>query len=771
MRKPVALLLLCAYIISSTHLFAQEPAPTPTPPSAELIRQANSEGETDGLEDGRREAGDTAPIFGRELGVRDGYRRGFERCEEQRRGEESERGRLEGLPAGELKGKSEGQQRGIADGEQEGTDSGVRKGTSAADQDALRDATPPAVADGTNEANNNPETAIGGRRDGSIAGERAASERAGSYDYTRGREDLRREKDGEAVQSRDAFSQRSAVSVPGNATSLFRALTAQKSAPGISNPAYSMKNLWLNVSTGDLGQQDEVRAPRPDVRANFKYRRAPRTYPTTEQAEAYRKGYEKGYQSGWTSSYWIGFDAAYRLAFIEARRRGCQQARNQDYRDYYNRGYNTAYREAYDIAYRSSYDVAREPAFENAYDRAYKSAYQEKFPRARQQYYREAWKAAYDKRTQEIYNAAFEQAKQQKYAEVYPLYSEQQYARGRADEEEDFRLRPVRLLDAAATETINNGLFEPGEPLRLQFQLRNYSKEPLAASDVRIVLKSFSTGATISQAETALVKTLRPKSVTDISDALAFHLEDVAAGKSSRVRVEVFYRGTSVGEKDLDLMALYITAAELHANPELEEGLTKPLRVRFTNQSKVSTDPGTKISLEAPSDFIELPQKEFQLGVLAPGESRVIEVPVIARTDADSVVMPMTFDVRDTSNRRTGFFSATRTFPLVNDYRVNVSPAGLNLRKPGLTRIEYAIRNVQSQGTYKSLQLSLRVLGPAADDFVMPGPNPQYLPPLVQGKTLSFVFPVMTQNANGGGTLELEIREAGRTVVIHRLKF
>ena len=43
--------------------------------------------------------------------------------------------------------------------------------------------------------------------------------------------------------------------------------------------------------------------------------------------------------------------------------------------------------------------------------------------------------------------------------------------------------------------------------------------------------------------------------------------------------------------------------------------------------------------------------------------------------------------------------------------------------------------------------------------------------PIAQGESESFVVPVLSNASNSGGTLQLEVQEDGRTVVVHQVQF
>lgn len=782
MRKALALVVIYSYLISSLTAFAQEPTPTPSPtprppPSPEAIQKAADEGEAQGKEDGAREAGETAPRDGEERGRRDGDLNGYERCRERRIEEEFDEGRRAGAPEGEREGRRQGDERGHVEGERAGADDGARKGRDAAEQDALRDATPPGRRAGTEEAEANTETPARARRDGSAAGDKEAATRALEFDYQRGRDDVNREKFAEPILNRDAVSlRRSARVAPfDHQRGRSGAGVVVRRRPSIFRVAFASLDATNAALPVNLFSQDEDKYTyaRPKASPAAGKRRTPPPYPIPELSEAYRKAYDKGYASGWEAVYWDAFERAYREARRAAFRRGCERASSENYRADYERGYREAFDEARAREDKTAYDAAYRPAFDAAYNQIYKRTYSESFPTLRAKYFADAKADAYKERTDAIYAEVYEQARGRKYAEVYPAYSAEQYRRGRADEEADFRARPVRALGVEAVETITNGLFEPDEPLRLKLRLRNFAGAPILARDVKIAFRPAAGAAAIVQGrEAQLSKDLRPQSETEIGDAFDFQLTEAGEGQRQLFTLEVFYQGQSAGRLDLGLVPRFIAGMEFAEEPTLLEGLAQPFKVRLTNRAQVAFDAGAKINAASgASEQLELTRTEAEVGALRPGESRVLEFPAIARTPLDKLDTPLAFRVTDSAGRRVGLFQTAREFPVANDYRVSVAAPLTSLRAAGTTRVEYIIRNVKSAAAYRALQLEARFVGAGAENFAVLGLNPQYLAPLARGGTWQFVVPVASKGANAGGMLEIELSEAGRAVVIHRIKF
>jgi hypothetical protein len=150
---------------------------------------------------------------------------------------------------------------------------------------------------------------------------------------------------------------------------------------------------------------------------------------------------------------------------------------------------------------------------------------------------------------------------------------------------------------------------------------------------------------------------------------------------------------------------------------------------------------------------------------------RVAEFPVIARAKGASVEIPLTVNANLGNNRRVGLLETRNEYPVLNDYQIRVTSSLSDLRKATTVRAQYVITNTNSRTALKSLQLKIRILGDNADNFAVVGPNPQFLSPILNNQSKSFVVPILSKQANSGGTIELEVQEDGKTVVIHRAEF
>ncbi|MCM2279908.1 MAG: hypothetical protein NDJ89_17675 [Oligoflexia bacterium] len=709
---------------------------------------ATQEGEADGREDGAQEGRERGAQDGLLEGEREGRRDGFERCAQEERQRNYDTGYAEGYRSGQYDGQREGSERGEADGGAQGQIDGHHDGLARADRDADRDASPVGRARGIEEADRSDATDRG-TRDGAVAGDRQARERAIEIDYARAREELRNERFAEPIRFQDEFSQRSSKAAP-KATSL-------------------LKSLFQLSSRGDF---TNITPERDGGSADFRYFNPSRNYSTPEENGAYLQAYRSGYLNGFRIEYASTFRFTYREGHEEGAKRGCQDARRRDYREHFNRGFEVGrldgYRQAYDRAYeearRSEYNRAFPRASELAYRDAYQPAYDRHFEESRAQGYRE--------RVSELYGAAFERSRQATFEARYPGYAVQETERGRKDEARDFVERPVRLLAAEVLETIDNGLMEPGEALRLRLTLRNFANQAINGKDLRIKIEALDLGsAVITEGEAVLVRNLREQSSTAVTNALEFRMNESAVRRASRFRVTAQYQGRGIGELSLEVNTRFQVEVALAGELTVKDGLPTTLKIRLTNQSLRATDAALKLRLATDSGQLEVPHPEQLTGGMEPGESREIEFTVIGRTAQDSIRIPLAVSVNG-AGRRVGLLDATDEVPVVNDYRVTLTGAAGRLTEAGVARMTYRVRNLGSRLLYKGLQLRITVKNTAnTENFAVIGPATQYLMPLEKGEQATFLVPVLVKAANESCTLELELQEDGHTVAIHQVNF
>jgi hypothetical protein len=619
--------------------------------------------------------------------------------------------------------------------------------------DSNNAATPEGRAKGIDQANSSDATDRG-RRDGTARGDADALAQAQASDYARGRKDYNDAQFSQTPQSHgDVF---------------------QKPAPAALRAALSQQ---LSVSAASQGLAEmRAAAPAPSAGPDYRFLNLRRNFPTPEENQAYAAGAREGYAQGFQSGYSTSYNAGYQTAFNFARDKGCEEGRHRDHRADYERGEregrDRGYRESYDREYRRASDFAYQREFTPASNRAYRANYDAFYNK----HFEEARSAAYAARVDQLYGAAFDQARSDKYNEMYPKYAVSEYARGQKDEAQDFAQRPVRITGIEATETIANSVFEPGEALRVHVQLRNFAASDLRAEDLAVQIKARNTDlSTVTIKQESLTKALRAKSVTEVREALEFKANELAAGRSIKFDVAVSYQGRVIDTTTLEVRPNFMTQVELAETPSFKEGIAMPIRVKVTNSGDKTAN-GIVLNLKTNADQLEVAQPVINVGSLVAGESRIVEYSAIGRSISDASSIPLGFVATESGSvtgRRIGLLDLSRQFPVVNDYFIDLANnAVATLRTPGVVRVTYTVKNRSSRIMFNSLQLKVRFLNSEdPTNFVVIGPNPQFLSPMDQGESVSFMVPVLVKAANKGGVIEVEVQEAGRTVVIHREDF
>lgn len=751
---PSIAVAVIASLLSAPLLQANQPVPsTAAPVMAPIddpLKQARDAGFAHGYPDGGREGQERGQVEGPQLGARHGYRDGFARCEAEARRRAYDFGYRDGIRRGDYDGQREGQFRGESDGRSEGNRDGERDGSARADRDAESAATPAGRAKGREEAERS-DASSKGSQDGTVAGDQQARNQAERVDYPAARQAYRDAKYAEPVQSRDSFS--------------------QKKPSGTAAAAEILGILNDRDRDRDHDQDRDMEIPAPDNR----YYKPRGSYPTEAENKAYQAGYAGGYSQGYSVQYRASAETEYQRAYQYNFQAGCREAERRDYSMEQRRGYDDGYREGYrrgfDLTYRRAYDSAYRQAFAIASDMEYRRAY----PAFYNTYFERARAQAYSERYQQLYDSAYEAARQARFAQAYPGYAAQAQARGRADEAADFQARPLRLISAQATEEDPNGVFEPGETIRVKFVVRNFAPQALLGRDVQIELTATNGQGkvVIDESRQLLVRDLKALSLTEVRDSFEFHLNENSVGHALRFALTVNYQGRSQDATSLEVRPRFWVETAFAEEPALSEGIARPIRFALTNAS--STRPTEALALRlAATGSVELVNPEQSIGALAPGETRVIEFEAIARSPQSSVDLALALEVKGPTGRRLGLLDTTRQVPVLNDYRIVTEGSLDSMRKKGLTRVSYLITNANSRLVARGLQIQARVLdrdGREMTDASVVGPNPQFLSPLAQGYSRHFIIPVLVRSENAGGRLELAVQEDGKTVVIHRAEF
>lgn len=739
-----------------------QPAPAPAPVDTSGAR---NDGYRDGMAAGQEEGRRQGEADGRFRGSSEGETQGLRQCAEDLARRERERGRDEGYRQGSYEGDRQGRDRGAIEGQATGLTQGRDSGTRRARSDAERDATPPGSAQGRDEAEHSDASARGAR-DGYAQGAIDARADAVAKDYPRGRQTVRDEMERQPVLNRDQFSQL------GNTPSALEQRSRESGLKLVMNdtsegtPRSEALSSLLSRMTSRLNAQV----------AGLKTAATPaRAYPTPEENAAYQEGFRSGRDAGYRSGYDEVYNRVYRDFFEQGRRRGCDRARQKSYQEDYDRGYREGRSEGYDRAYRASYDSAYRMAYEPAFRQADQKAYGDNYANFYHQAFEAARSRAYSERVGQLYDAAFEASHDARYAEVRPGFGEEEYQRGRRDESIDFQQRPVRLLEASVTETNGNSLIEPEETLRIRLVLRNFSTKGIDANQVTLMLNALDENSTVvSSRQMPLARGLNAASITTVSEAFEFFIKDAAVARASKIQLKVLIGERSAGEQTLSIRAQYAIQTMLAEAPAFHNGLETVLKISLKNISGAATEPTLRVRLDGTAPELQIPTPEQVVQGLAPGETRIVEFPLITRTSDESVRLPLAISVQgglDSKQRKIGSLAQTQDIPVLSDYKI-VLLRNDSLRIRGSAKMVYQVQNHGSENTNRDLHVRLSFPKSEQDnDLTAVGTYPLKLVKINQGGALKLSLPVQVNRSNSGGTAMLELFEGSRLLLIHRYDF
>lgn len=730
----------------------QNPGTDPKPkPPVEIpppdTSQAKREGEEDGLADGRREAEERAYEEGRAYGRRLGYRNGFDLAERERRAEEYQTGFSRGTSVGADQGERDGEQKGNEDGDRQGLTDGNTQGQADAEAEAARTAVPPARAKGIREAETETtKVTEQARTDAIRRADSDAQAEAERVDYKRGRDEYRAGRYAEPTKFLGTFSQRR---------------TTGNSGRNINRPTV------LRVAHV-VPQRPDIPDPDINARPDNRYRKPRRTYEFPQQNEAYGKAYNGSYPDGWRRYFRDLFIRGYRLAYLEGWDTGRYEARNNSYTSDRDRGYEEGRQQAYQKAFSEASARARDRAYARAFENARATTYGRVFPGEYERVFEETRRAAYAGRVKEIYDAAYAVTYSERYSQTYAVASREQYARGRRDEAEVFNRQPVRVTAIRAVGALEDGVIEPNETVRLTVRVRNFSKQPIRGSQIRLLVQG--TGLALDEFDARPVADLGPESEAEFTDTFAIRFPEAAAGFNAALMVKANYNEGESDAQPLEVPVRYVTVVKVDETAPLAEGIARTMTVSVRNISSKPLSPDAVLRLSTTSEQAEIAERQASVGGLGPGESRTLNFTVTARTPDVRLVLPVAVNI-SVDNRKLGSFVANPRFTVTNPYRIVGRLTGGGLRTAGTGRVEYTFRNDSAIESYHGLQLRARVITDESGTVEVLGPNTQYLTPLGKSRSASFVLPMVVRKANTGGMIELELLEDGVPVVIHRMNF
>jgi hypothetical protein len=700
---------------------------------------AASEGRLRGQNDGAREGRERGWLDGTVSGRQRGYRDGYDRCLGDRRQRERDRGYSDGHRRGGFEGERDGRQRGDFEGRMNGELEGLRDGDRRAERDARAQAEVPAREQGRAEAERT-DSFDRGVLAGAAAGEARARQTALERDYPAGRAEYRDSRLAEPVQREEQED-------------LARqALQTASSERRLTGPA-------LLAGVAGLAS--------PDYR--YAVRQAPYADPELARTwlAAYRQGYGQGFHSAYDSEYRRGEQSTYG----QGREQGCRDADRVDVRrDYdlgYRQGYDQGYRRAFDSAYTYSYQLSYGPAFQYASQRSYSENHPRHYARLYEQFRGEA----YAERVDQLYREGFEREERASFARSYPAHAASERRRGADDEARDFADRPVRSVEVALREQMADSVLEPGEQIDFSIRMRNFSDLEVPASELRLELEVRGMGLIAVRTVDLPSRGVPARGALALRGALPLRLTEAGLGRSPIAVVSVLHRGRVMERREIELTIRTRAAIEWAERPRLREGLASPMRIQIRNRSSQPIQGPIAVSLRSDSNRVELLDTRVSIGTLAAGAQVEVIVRAIARTSNDLVELPVAVQVEDAQGARAAWRDFSGSVPVMNDYRIELISAAGSQGVGDLRRFAYRIRNVSSRLIFSALEVEARVLdadGAAVAGVQWIGFNPQYLLPLEAGEQARFVIPVLMSEGARGSTIELEVRENGIPVVIHR---
>ena len=761
--------------VTATPTPTQTPTPAPTlAPTPIDTTAAKTAGNQQGAAAGTREGQARGPMDGKKFGEIDGRKQGFDRCEKESEDRARDVGYSEGNTVGRQLGTNDGQVEGQKEGANDGTNAGIADGKKRADSDAQTAGTQDGRQQGTNDAIAQSSTfQAQGQADGAKAGDQAALQDAIDRDYARGQSDYKNAQVSATPDSQDTFAQKTP---PKNSTSGLQALGTQLKS--WVTQMLASKSGSQSMSTEDNndhgGHSDNDNNGNNQVQPDFRFYNPTQGFSSPEENTAYQQAYRASYIQAFQSQYAQSYKDAYQYAQKDGDRDGCQEARNRNYDQFRNAGFEDGKKQGYASAYESTRKIAYQSAYQTVFAPSSQQAYQAAYQADYQGYFKAAQASAFAQEKQAIYNDAYAAGKQAQYDKAYPVYAQQQYDLGQADEAQVFAKNPITLLGAEVTETISNGVFEPGEELRVKLTIRNFSESSISSKYVTVTVQAIDgNGTSVSIPSELLVKNLNPKSMTVVTNALAFQFSESAVNSPHRLLVSVKYKGQDAGSQTVTVTPQFMADTQITGPNQILEGMQSTISIQVTNRSTQDMDAGTNVNLSADTSVMEVLQANAPLtNGLAAGASTTVQFPVIVHAlEGTTANLPVSVAVTLPSGRRIGLLDNTDQIPVVNDYRIELTSSAAGLEQTGVTRLSYKVTNANSRLTHKGLQLQVTVLGPNAGNFSVLGPNPQYLSPIMQGQSSTFTVPVLSNSANNGGIVQLSVYEDGRTVVVHQVNF
>ncbi len=471
-RQKTTLCALAFYFLQPSFVARAVPAPIP---DMATIRRCQERAERHGRSDGQSDGAE----FGREWHYQQGfdyrYRTEYDACFRRLVDEAIFNGQRSGQMEGEQSGQAKGQLDGERDGLAEGRLKGGKDGEAKADHQAQMDVREPATREGQEQARLS-DAVKSGEQKGTSEGDSQAMKVAKDVDYSRGT----RSYAGELFAQQVTKSIKMVFSPSGNLP-----IKAGRGGGGSEG-----------MFAGTVSRRSEGSRYHPGASPSF---------PTSQENEAYRLAYSQAYRRAFDNACDSCRSDAYRRGENDAINRALSDARNQDFGRYFLDGKQRGFHQAFDAVY----GQIRQQAYQNAFNREYQvnveQAYRQTYEGFRQRHYSSTRDAAYQKSYQELFEAARQKLSAATQAQKYPIYSKQQYFKGRQEEKLRFGERPLRLVSlqpylvqksdgsAPTSVPLSPGVgetyhVEPGQEIQLRFRARNFGPE--CRSSVQLVVES-----------------------------------------------------------------------------------------------------------------------------------------------------------------------------------------------------------------------------------------------------------------------------------------
>lgn len=737
-----------------------------------LTDAAFRQGFVDGKPGGEQEARERGRDLGRASGHQRGFLAGGQRCEADAKESEYKRG----LREGEDQSRPQGYLAGVKAGEDAARIQALRDGTQAgqlrAEQDAYQAAYEVGAEEGSRKAEADREgILVRAESEGKAAGREEARRQADLIEYQKARDAYRQKRFAQPPFYRESYSLTDPPR-PFTRASLFQRPSVAKVAL-----VQSLESVMAGSGDDSLPPQDSS-----GISPDYRYANPNPNYATQAENRAYRQGYREGYQQRFQNVFPDVFRSVYLEAFRIAEVEGCTAARARSYETEYQRGredgtrvgYRESYQKAYDETYARLVEVIRNGEIEKAYRIAYPQFYQQFLLKGRTDGYRN--------RTDQLYSQIFNEAKSTEFQARYPAFARDATQRGIEDEMNEFVQHPVQMVFAEAIESVPNGLIEPGEPMKLRVQLRNFSTDVIPASTISILVqRSDPKNIQLPQPFVVLNQALQPDSLTDISDVMdiiitdtALVVKDPTTGQpaSAPVRIEVSATGNKLTGQPIsfELTPHYQMKIELTEVPTFREGILSPLKFRITNQSTTKPSPVSRFSVKFDDFYVEIPQSDVLLEPLEPGAAAEITLPVLTRRNEANILAALSIGVFNQNGRKLGKAEVVPQLRVVNSYQLLFPGDPLKkLRKAGKENLDVYINNIISPNG-QNIELLVRRVEDSAP-FLTVTEQPKMIPLIGKSTSKKATVSFEISRDNTGGLLEFELRENGVPVLIRWVEF